>query len=136
MRGLHHRSIILATETSTKGIILGPWEVSVPGVALLLENCSSSDATVVIEGSASVSGPFYIGYGSDGVISLTPGGRVITTMAADLVEDDVVKFLRFSLQTAIETGFVKVDVIGFDPLPECQMETPAVGEITSWWKKK
>jgi hypothetical protein len=133
MLGLQTRSIILASETGDHRIVMGPWEVAVPGVALFLENNSEEDALVYIEGCQERQGYYIIGYGADSPISLSSGGRVVTTMDPLMSNDEVSVFIGFRLGTALTTGFVRINVVGFAPLPECQMATPLVGTAKVWW---
>ncbi len=133
MNGIEVRTVLLSAELEDNRVEMGPWEVATPGVAILLENNSQETAVVYIEGAEDRGGTYIIGYGADSPITLVPGGRVVTTMDPLMVNSIVAKFIGFRLSTAITTGLVRINVIGFSPLPECQMTTATTGTVSDWW---
>lgn len=131
MQGIERRSFFLAREVAASPMVMGPWEYSMPGIALFLENMSDEIVEFYVAGGETRSGTFTTFSGFP--VTLNPKGREIVLLGSGGYEaEGVSKFLAFFLDAAVEVG-IKVNMIGFSPLPECQMATPAVGSLDVWW---
>ena len=98
--------VILRRQLEANPEVVGPWPISLPQAALLIENNGQENAVVNIAGGDEIGGPFYSNYGSDTGVDVVAGGRTIVLVS------DVVKYMAIFLTTAVPDG-VKVTIVSF-----------------------